>query len=172
MLCVGFYSGLSLAGCLTICTLIELLSMWNLTKVEIQLCNILSPEGPQMSLGSYNWKLVSIFFDYLVFASLSCSLSSLALQHWIHFIYCKYFWKKKSNYTLSFICQKVWYMLLTCLSNTFWQVFLAMLVDNFLYPISAVRSHFSQSINWSGVRYHLRDGKISKVPNFTRIILP
>lgn len=43
------------------------------------------------------------------------------------------------------------------------QVFIAMLVDNFLYPISAVRSHFSQSINWSGIRYYLRDGKISKV---------
>jgi hypothetical protein len=38
-----------------------------------------------------------------------------------------------------------------------------MLVDNFLYPISAFRSHFSQSINWSGVRYSLKDGKINKV---------
>ncbi|URE32384.1 Glycosyl transferase family 2 [Musa troglodytarum] len=43
------------------------------------------------------------------------------------------------------------------------RVFLAMLVDNFLYPISAIRSHFSQSINWSGVRYHLKNGKIRKV---------
>ncbi|KAL6984732.1 hypothetical protein U1Q18_018114 [Sarracenia purpurea var. burkii] len=42
-------------------------------------------------------------------------------------------------------------------------VFIAMLVDNFLYPISAIRSHFSQSINWSGIRYHLKDGKISKI---------
>ena len=38
-----------------------------------------------------------------------------------------------------------------------------MLVDNFLYPISAFRSHFSQSINWSGIRYHLRNGKVFKV---------
>lgn len=44
-----------------------------------------------------------------------------------------------------------------------WQVFIAMLVDNFLYPISAFRSHFSQSINWSGIRYYLKDGKINKV---------
>lgn len=43
------------------------------------------------------------------------------------------------------------------------QVFIAMLVDNFLYPISAIRSHFSQSIDWSGIRYHLKDGKISTV---------
>uniref|UniRef100_A0A0D3EXK9 ceramide glucosyltransferase n=1 Tax=Oryza barthii TaxID=65489 RepID=A0A0D3EXK9_9ORYZ len=77
----------------------ELVSMWNLTKVEIQLCNMLSPEGPKVSLGSYNWGLV----------------------------------------------------------------FIAVLVDNFLYPISAFRSHFSQSINWSGIRYHLKDGKISKI---------
>ncbi|KAJ6799806.1 uncharacterized protein M6B38_203675 [Iris pallida] len=91
--------GLLLAGCLTTCTIVELLSMWNLTKVEIQLCNMLSPEGPSVSLGSYNWGLV----------------------------------------------------------------FLAMLVDNFLYPISAIRSHFSQTINWSGVRYHLREGKINKI---------
>lgn len=35
--------------------------MWNLTKVEVQLCNLLSPEGPQLSLESFNWGLVSIF---------------------------------------------------------------------------------------------------------------
>ncbi|XP_057494039.1 uncharacterized protein LOC130779416 isoform X2 [Actinidia eriantha] len=91
--------GLSLAGCLAICTFVELLSMWNLTRIEVRLCNFLSPEAPPLSLASYNWCLV----------------------------------------------------------------FIAMLVDNFLYPISAMRSHFSQSINWSGIRYHLRDGKISKI---------
>ncbi|KAL6558320.1 hypothetical protein OROMI_018670 [Orobanche minor] len=42
-------------------------------------------------------------------------------------------------------------------------VFIAMLVDNFLYPVSAMRSHFSQSINWSGILYHLKDGKIHKI---------
>jgi len=91
--------GLYMVGLLFICTLIELVSMWNLTKVEIQLCNMLSPEGPKVSLDSFNWGLV----------------------------------------------------------------FIAVLVDNFLYPISAFRSHFSQSINWSGIRYYLRDGKISKI---------
>ncbi|XP_006645192.2 uncharacterized protein LOC102715626 isoform X1 [Oryza brachyantha] len=91
--------GLKLVCCLLICTLTELVSMWNLTKVEIQLCNMLSPQGPKVSLGSYNWGLV----------------------------------------------------------------FIAVLVDNFLYPISAFRSHFSQSINWSGIRYHLKDGKINKI---------
>uniref|UniRef100_A0A5B7ABC0 ceramide glucosyltransferase n=1 Tax=Davidia involucrata TaxID=16924 RepID=A0A5B7ABC0_DAVIN len=91
--------GLLLVGCLTICTIIELLSMWNLTRIEVQLCNMLSPEAPPLSLGSYNWCLV----------------------------------------------------------------FIAMLVDNFLYPISAMRSHFSQSIDWSGVRYHLKNGKIRMI---------
>ncbi|KAH7684854.1 Ceramide glucosyltransferase protein [Dioscorea alata] len=94
--------GLTLASCLVVSTVIELLSMWNLTKVEIQLCNMLSPEGPRVSLKSYNWGLI----------------------------------------------------------------FLAMLVDNFLYPVSAIRSHFSQYINWSGVRYYLREGKISKIERF------
>ncbi|KAL8489719.1 hypothetical protein ACS0TY_025565 [Phlomoides rotata] len=92
-------TGLLLAGCHATCTIIELLSMWNLTRIEVQLCNILSPEAPPMSLASYNWCLV----------------------------------------------------------------FVAMLVDNFLYPLSAFRSHFSQSINWSGIRYQLKDGKIHKV---------
>ncbi|KAI5662752.1 hypothetical protein M9H77_22075 [Catharanthus roseus] len=92
-------TGMTLATCLAACTIIELFSMWNLTRIEVQLCNILSPEAPKLSLASYNWCLV----------------------------------------------------------------FIAMLVDNFLYPISAFRSHFSQSINWSGIRYHLRDGKISKI---------
>ncbi|CAA3022104.1 Ceramide glucosyltransferase [Olea europaea subsp. europaea] len=91
--------GLKLVGCLVVCTIIELLSMWNLTRIEVKLCNLLSPEAPPLSLASYNWCLV----------------------------------------------------------------FIAMLVDNFLYPISAVRSHFSQSINWSGIRYHLKNGKINKI---------
>ncbi|PON45165.1 Ceramide glucosyltransferase [Parasponia andersonii] len=91
--------GLVLVATLSTCTLIELLSMWSLTRIEVHLCNVLSPEAPRLSLASYNWALV----------------------------------------------------------------FIAMLVDNFLYPISAFRSHFSQSINWSGIRYHLKDGKISKI---------
>ncbi|GFS41260.1 nucleotide-diphospho-sugar transferases superfamily protein [Actinidia rufa] len=91
--------GLLLASCLAMCTFIELLSMWNLTRIEVRLCNLLSPEAPPLSLATYNWCLV----------------------------------------------------------------FIAMLVDNFLYPISAFRSHFSQSINWSGIRYHLKDGKINKI---------
>ncbi|XP_028806519.1 uncharacterized protein LOC114761340 [Neltuma alba] len=96
--------GLPLVSLLAICTIIELLSMWNLTRIEVQLCNMLSPEAPQLSLASYNWFLV----------------------------------------------------------------FIAMLVDNFLYPISAIRSHFSQSINWSGIRYYLKDGKISKIERTER----
>lgn len=91
--------GLLMVGCLVLCTATELLSMWNLTRIEVGLCNMLSPEAPQLSLASYNWGLV----------------------------------------------------------------FIAMVVDNFLYTVSAVRSHFSQSINWSGIRYHLKDGKISKI---------
>jgi len=91
--------GLLLVSCLAICTAIELLSMWNLTRIEVQLCNLLSPEAPRLSLATYNWVLV----------------------------------------------------------------FIAMVVDNFLYPLSAFRSHFSQSINWSGIRYHLKNGKISKI---------
>ncbi|GFP86740.1 hypothetical protein PHJA_000817800, partial [Phtheirospermum japonicum] len=92
-------SGLFLSACLAICTTIELCSMGNLTRIEVQLCNLLSPEAPPLSLASYNWGLV----------------------------------------------------------------FVAMLVDNFLYPISAIRSHFSQSIDWSGIQYHLKNGKICKI---------
>lgn len=61
-----FCSGLLLAGCLATCTIIELFSMWNLTKVEIHLCNMLSPEGPRVSLGSYNWGLVSICIFFCI----------------------------------------------------------------------------------------------------------
>ncbi|KAJ1393557.1 Nucleotide-diphospho-sugar transferase [Sesbania bispinosa] len=96
--------GLSLVTVLATCTLVELLSMWNLTKIEVQLCNMLSPEAPKLSLASYNWCLV----------------------------------------------------------------FIAMLVDNFLYPVSAFRSHLSQSINWSGIRYYLKDGKIHKIERTQR----
>ncbi|KAL8503175.1 hypothetical protein ACS0TY_022065 [Phlomoides rotata] len=92
-------TGLFLAASLAICTIIQLFSMWNLTRIEVHLCNLLSPEAPPLSLASYNW----------------------------------------------------------------YMVFTAMLVDNFLYPICAFRSHFSQYINWSGIRYYLKDGKISKI---------
>lgn len=129
-----------LTSCLVICTTIELLSMWNLTRIEVQLCNILSPEAPQLSLASYNWCLVSL---------ISIFLSFLDPYEFMRML---------------FLSIKLVALLLTFFN---WmlteQVFIAMLVDNFLYPISAFRSHFSQSINWSGIRYHLRNGKISKV---------
>ncbi|XP_027925243.1 uncharacterized protein LOC114182552 [Vigna unguiculata] len=91
--------GLNMVWLLVTCTFVSLFSMWNLTRIEVLLCNILSPEAPPLSLASYNW--------------------------------CK--------------------------------VFIAMLVDNCLYPLSAIRSHFSQSINWSGIIYYLKDGKINKI---------
>ncbi|MED6131258.1 hypothetical protein PIB30_008298 [Stylosanthes scabra] len=93
------YGGVRLVVFLVVCTLLALFSMWNLTRIEVRLCNILSPEAPPLHLRSYNWILV----------------------------------------------------------------FIAMLVGNFLYTICAVRSHFSQSINWSGIRYYLEDGKVSKI---------
>ncbi|XP_050369140.1 uncharacterized protein LOC126787269 [Argentina anserina] len=93
------FGGLTLVGCLAVCTIVELFSMWNLTRIEVHLCNMLSPEAPNLSLATYNWGLV----------------------------------------------------------------FIALLVDNFLYPISAFRSHFTQSINWSGIRYHLKNGKIFQI---------
>ncbi|KAF7813880.1 Glyco_transf_21 domain-containing protein [Senna tora] len=95
----GLCPGLTLVSFLTICTFSQLFSMWNLTRIEVHLCNILSPEAPRLSLASYNWCLV----------------------------------------------------------------FIAMLVGNFLYPISATRSHFSQCINWSGILYYLENGKIERV---------
>ncbi|KAL3623695.1 hypothetical protein CASFOL_032511 [Castilleja foliolosa] len=104
------FTGLFLSACLALCTTIELFSMGNLTRIEVQLCNLLSPEAPPLSLASYNWGLTR----------------RLRLQ--------------QSH-----------------------MVFVAMLVDNFLYPISAIRSHFSQSIDWSGIQYHLKNGKICKI---------
>lgn len=68
MPCLFLPPGLLLTACLAACTILELISMWNLTKVEIQLCNMLSPEGPPLSLRSYNWALVSILHlcsDYI-----------------------------------------------------------------------------------------------------------
>lgn len=48
--------------------------MWNLTKVEVQLCNMLSPEAPRVSLESFNWGLVSIFLLSLSEHSLSVNM--------------------------------------------------------------------------------------------------
>lgn len=62
---INDFSGLLLVCCLATCTAIELLSMWNLTRIEVQLCNMLSPEAPQLSLASYNWGLVSAFKSLL-----------------------------------------------------------------------------------------------------------
>ncbi|KAK1354812.1 Ceramide glucosyltransferase [Heracleum sosnowskyi] len=92
-------TGLFLVGWHALFTLWALLAVWNLTRVEVQLCNVLSPEGPQISIASYNLFLV----------------------------------------------------------------FIALLVGNVLFPICALRSHFSQCINWSGIVYHLKNGKIHKI---------
>ncbi|XP_052722669.1 uncharacterized protein LOC108345125 isoform X2 [Vigna angularis] len=47
--------GLKMVGLLVACTFVALFSMWNLTRIEVLLCNILSPEAPPLSLASYNW---------------------------------------------------------------------------------------------------------------------
>lgn len=60
-LCSSSLPGMTLVTCLATCTVIELLSMWNLTRIEVHLCNMLSPEAPQLSLAFYNWFLVSVF---------------------------------------------------------------------------------------------------------------
>lgn len=92
-------SGLMHVGYLAACTVIEIVSLWNITRVEIKLCNALSPEESPISFGQYNWGLI----------------------------------------------------------------FIAMLVDNFLYPVSAFYSHATQYIDWSGVRYHLKNGRIYQI---------
>lgn len=57
--------GMTLVACLATCTITELVSMWNLTRIEVHLCNMLSPEAPQLSLASYNWGLVRVFLSLL-----------------------------------------------------------------------------------------------------------
>jgi hypothetical protein len=43
------------------------------------------------------------------------------------------------------------------------QVFIATVVDNFLYPVSAIYSHVFQHIDWAGVQYWLQNGKICQI---------
>ncbi|XP_010526438.1 PREDICTED: uncharacterized protein LOC104804008 isoform X2 [Tarenaya hassleriana] len=49
--------GMMLVIALAMCTFTELVSMWNLTRREVELCNMLSPEAPRLSLAAYNWGL-------------------------------------------------------------------------------------------------------------------
>ncbi|KAH9554883.1 hypothetical protein CY35_08G086700 [Sphagnum magellanicum] len=48
-------------------------------------------------------------------------------------------------------------------SYNFFMVFIATVVDNFLYPVSAVYSHVFQHIDWAGVQYWLQNGKICQI---------
>jgi hypothetical protein len=109
--------------------MIEMVSLWNISRVEINLCNALSPEQERFSTQMYNWFIVSRDFRGIE-----------KLKHVpVHLLWATYIY------------------LMTL------QVFVALIVDNFLYPFSAVYSHFTQSINWSGVEYHLKNGKVDKV---------
>lgn len=88
-----FFPGLVLAGCLATCTIIELLSMWNLTRIEVQLCNILSPEAPPMSLASYNWCLVSLSFSLIDRCYLQmCNWINFLISNWAG-VYCNVGWQ-------------------------------------------------------------------------------
>lgn len=79
------FSGLLLVGYLAICTLVELLSMWNLTRIEVHLCNMLSPEAPKLSLASYNWVLVSTFKSLLPVKGLGTSYYRYAIPFVLKF---------------------------------------------------------------------------------------
>lgn len=117
-----FCPGSSLTGLVTLCTLIEVYMIRHLTKVEIELCNALSPETQPVPFKAYNWLKVCIF------SIVQNPASSINVDE---------------------VC---------CM-----QVFAGMFVDNLLYPVSAIYSHIFQTIEWSGVHYKLRSGKIYKV---------
>ncbi|KAG0616937.1 hypothetical protein M758_5G153300 [Ceratodon purpureus] len=53
-------------------------------------------------------------------------------------------------------------------SYNYFKVFLATIVDNFLYPVSAVYSHVFQHIEWAGVQYWLENGKICQIQRGSR----
>ncbi|KAG6548219.1 hypothetical protein Mapa_010270 [Marchantia paleacea] len=92
-------TGLVVIGCTITSSLIEVLSMKRLSRVEIDLCNALSPESPKVSIEPYDW--------FLVFFSTICS--------------------------------------------------------NFMYPWAAFTSMITQHINWSGVDYYFRNGKMCRI---------
>ncbi|CAM6111174.1 unnamed protein product [Calypogeia fissa] len=48
-------------------------------------------------------------------------------------------------------------------SYNWFLIFTATIVDNFLYPVSAFISTFTQHINWSGVDYYFQNGRICKI---------
>lgn len=48
-----------------------------------------------------------------------------------------------------------------------WQVWFGIFLGNFLYPIGAIVSCIRSDIEWSGVRYFVRRGKIERVSNET-----
>ncbi|KAH9613257.1 hypothetical protein KSS87_008444 [Heliosperma pusillum] len=73
------FGGVMLVGCLATCTVIELLSMWNLTRIEVHLCNMLSPEAPPLSLATYNWCLVRLFFQNYFISNLFLSVLAYIL---------------------------------------------------------------------------------------------
>lgn len=58
-LCVGFMFA---CGHL-LCAMIEMVSLWNISRVEINLCNALSPEQERLSTQMYNWFIVSRDFS-------------------------------------------------------------------------------------------------------------
>ena len=84
-----------------------------------------------------------------------------------------YFWSEHSFFEdAGLFCGRLnisgKFVLLSTVSHTYcslwvFQVFIATIVDNFLYPVSAVYSHVFQHIEWAGVQYWLQNGKICQV---------
>ena len=73
-----------------LCAMIEMVSLWNISRVELNLCNALSPEQEQFSTRSYNWFIVSIDFKGHENLRYVCvpHVSILIFISWI----CRCFW--------------------------------------------------------------------------------
>ncbi len=171
-----WYAGLILASCVVGSTLVELCSLRHLSKVIINLCNALSPGTPHISIQSYNFFMVHLhlllpsyrlclaefcqnmsrdnFLEpcYAMVNSVPDSLESLhgIAEANVHGHLCI------TWVGLEFLVEKMF----VC---TWMQVFIATVVDNFLYPVSAIYSHVFQHIDWAGVQYWLQNGKICQV---------
>jgi hypothetical protein len=168
--------GLILASCVVGSTLVELCSLRHLSKVVINLCNALSPGTPHVTIESYNFFMVHLhlllpwhklclaefcqnmsrdnFLEpcYAMVNSVPDSLESLhgIAKANVHGHLCI------TWVGLEFLVEKMF----VC---AWMQVFIATVVDNFLYPVSAIYSHVFQHIDWAGVQYWLQNGKICQI---------
>ena len=138
---LGDGAGEQLSVTFLCCILLATLALRRLTASVLRLCETMSPSAPRVKLGAFQWHKVGSQRG----GEERPWYAGMGLGNWESYL-C--------------FCLEGWIRTRIVLGR---QVWLGLFLGSCLYPVGAIVSSVRSDIEWSGVRYFVKHGKIERV---------